>query len=238
MAGKSAVDDPRFAHPVWFALCTEQAGLAIGDNTAAMRFGADVIPFGGVRSGTAESMEVLRDLLAPGEPMYLTGEADEFAEVSGLRREAELPGLQMHFTGLTVADEKHEDGPEIEWLSSQHAPEMVQLTDIAFPGFFRARTHVLGRYFGIRARGELVAMAGERFAVPGWREVSAVCTHPEHTGRGYAARLIRHVMHMHAAEGLGSFLHLAETNARALALYERLGFKRTRRIMIQRFRLA
>ena len=35
---------------------------------------------------------------------------------------------------------------------------------------------------GIRWQGKLVAMAGERLKVPGYTELSAVCTHPEHAG--------------------------------------------------------
>ena len=67
-------------------------------------------------------------------------------------------------------------------------------------------------------------MAGERLALPGIREISAVCTHPDHRGRGYAARLIRHVQGEHLAAGLKSFLHVSDYNANAIALYERLGF--------------
>jgi predicted GNAT family acetyltransferase len=101
---------------------------------------------------------------------------------------------------------------------------MVTLTDVAFPGLFRQRTYTLGNYFGIRVNGELVAMTGERFSLKGYRELSAVCTHPEHTGKGYAARLIHHVMADQAERGLNSFLHVAANNDRAIALYERLGF--------------
>jgi predicted GNAT family acetyltransferase len=44
----------------------------------------------------------------------------------------------------------------------------------------------MGAYYGIRIGNELIAMAGERLAVPGFREISAVVTHPAHTGHGYA----------------------------------------------------
>ncbi len=104
---------------------------------------------------------------------------------------------------------------------------MVALTDVAFPGYFRPRTYILGRYFGIEIDGQLIAMAGERLALPGYREISAVCTHPAHTGKGYAATLIQHLMRIHAAAGLRSFLHVSQSNQRAIALYERLGYKIT-----------
>jgi predicted GNAT family acetyltransferase len=113
---------------------------------------------------------------------------------------------------------------------------MVALTNVAFPGFFRPRTHVLGQYFGIEADGQLIAMAGERLALPGYREISAVCTHPAHTGKGHAAALVQHLIRIHAAAGLRSFLHAGQANHRAIALYERLGFTRTRPILFHSLR--
>jgi len=46
----------------------------------------------------------------------------------------------------------------------------------------------LGRYFGVIENGRLAAMAGERMGMPGFREVSAVCTHPDFLGRGLAQK--------------------------------------------------
>ena len=103
---------------------------------------------------------------------------------------------------------------------------MVALTDLAFPGFFRARTHELGNYYGIRIDNELVAMAGERLAVPGFREISAVVTHPAYTGRGYAALLLNRPLQDQATAGLKSFLHLSEHNSRAIAILQAYGFRR------------
>ena len=71
---------------------------------------------------------------------------------------------------------------------------MIELTALTKPGPFSTRTHELGAYFGIREGGKLVAMAGERLKVPGYTEVSAVCTHPDHNGKGYARVLMSEVM--------------------------------------------
>jgi predicted GNAT family acetyltransferase len=108
-------------------------------------------------------------------------------------------------------------------MTSADAPAMVALTDLAFPGFFRSRTHEMGTYYGIRINDELVAMAGERIAVPGFREISAVVTHPAHVGKGYARVLMNRLLQDHAAAGLKSFLHVSE-QSRAIALYQRMGF--------------
>jgi predicted GNAT family acetyltransferase len=109
-------------------------------------------------------------------------------------------------------------------MTAADADAMVALTKLAFPGFFRERTHEMGNYYGIRVEGELVAMAGERLALPGMREISAVVTHPRHTGKGYARALMNCLLREHANASFTSFLHVGVRNTRAVALYERMGF--------------
>jgi len=95
---------------------------------------------------------------------------------------------------------------------------------IAFPDFFRERMHELGLYLGIYDGARLVAMAGERLALPGLQEISGVCTHPDFSGRGLARRLTRALLCRHHRRGVGSFLHVSEGNAGARRLYECMGF--------------
>jgi predicted GNAT family acetyltransferase len=101
---------------------------------------------------------------------------------------------------------------------------MVELATLTKPGPFGTRTHELGTYLGIRQAGKLVAISGERLKVPGHTEVSAVCTHPEHTGNGYAQALMTEVMRRIWDRGETPFLHVRGDNARAIAIYEKLGF--------------
>jgi len=68
-------------------------------------------------------------------------------------------------------------------------------------------------------------MAGERLKVPGYTEVSAICTHPDHLGNGYAGMLMNAVMLRIRDRGETPFLHVRKDNVRAIALYERLGFR-------------
>jgi predicted GNAT family acetyltransferase len=84
----------------------------------------------------------------------------------------------------------------------------------------------MGTYLGVRDRGRLVAMAGERLRVPGYAEISAVCTHPDHVGKGYAAGLMSLLIEKMRSQGETPFLHVREDNHRAIALYERLGFRK------------
>jgi predicted GNAT family acetyltransferase len=83
----------------------------------------------------------------------------------------------------------------------------------------------MGAYYGIRVEGKLAAMAGERLCMTGYREISGVCTHPAHTGRGYARTLMTRLMQDHAAAGVKSFLHVGKANAHAIAIYERMRFR-------------
>jgi ribosomal protein S18 acetylase RimI-like enzyme len=119
---------------------------------------------------------------------------------------------------------------DITELGTRDSAEMVELAALTKPGPFGTRTHELGTYLGIRRDGMLVAMSGERLKVPGYTEVSAVCTHPEYTGKGYARWLMLEVMRGIRERGEVAILHVRQDNTRAVELYERLGF-RTRTVM-------
>ncbi|GAB3975650.1 GNAT family N-acetyltransferase [Actinoallomurus acanthiterrae] len=121
-------------------------------------------------------------------------------------------------------------------LGADSVPEMLDLVARAEPGPFWPRTHELGTYLGVRDNGTLVAMAGERLRPPGWTEISAVCTAPEARGRGHAARLVRALVARIVARDERPFLHVAETNTGAIALYERLGFETRKHVTFRGFR--
>ncbi len=210
-------------NPFYEALTTSQSSIAV-INGHARRYPADVIPFAALESPTHESLHALAQLLAPNEIIYLTGLiGDPLPQIPEIEHALTLPGWQLHYTALIPPPEPS----TIRELTAEDVPAMVALTDAAFPGYFRPRTYTLGRYFGIHVDNQLVAMAGERICLPELREISAICTHPAHTGKGYAALLTRHILRVHAENGLHSFLHTLAANTRALSLYERLGFTRT-----------
>jgi len=102
--------------------------------------------------------------------------------------------------------------------------ELVKVTD---PGPFEMQTWRFGDYIGIDVDGRLVSMTGERLAFAGHREVSAVCTLPEHAGKGYARALVREIARRQHAAGALPFLHVragSPSERGAIRVYESLGF--------------
>ncbi|MET7638199.1 GNAT family N-acetyltransferase [Streptomyces sp. NPDC005438] len=145
-----------------------------------------------------------------------------------------LEGRQLTWDGTVPTPDP--DDPRVVELTEADVPEMLDLVDRTRPGPFWPRTRELGTYLGVREGGRLVAMAGERLRPPGGTEISTVCTTPEARGRGHAARLVNALVARVLARGELPFLHVAEANTGARALYERLGFTTRRHVTFRGFR--
>jgi predicted GNAT family acetyltransferase len=120
------------------------------------------------------------------------------------------------------------DGPEVIALSEAHRLDVLALTTLVYPHFFRPRTMELGRYFGIYQQGQLAAIIGERLGMDAYQEISAVCTHPDFVGRGYARRLLALLSNDNLERGRMPFLHVSHRNQRAKSLYEQIGYRHRR----------
>jgi predicted GNAT family acetyltransferase len=216
-----------FVNPILTALQTRHRHLAVRAG-GACRYPADIAPFAAVAAPNEKALSELSSLLAERESVWIVGE--DYPRVPELVFEATLPCLQMVLEEgvLPAAD------PEIERLTDDDAHDMVALTDLAFPGFFRRRTCEMGAYYGVRRGRELIAMGGERFLLNGYSEISGLCTHPAHRGKGLAAGLIGQLARAHRDEGVVSWLHVTSENRHAIELYERMGFRRVREIVLHR----
>jgi ribosomal protein S18 acetylase RimI-like enzyme len=212
---------------IWTALTTRQDKFA-DSNGQARRFTPEVSPLAGFREPTPAGYESLAGLVSSRGTIGLFLNAP-YQPHAGWTLVAGAPMPEMVYEGagasFSRSSASSSPNPEIVELSAADSPDMMELIALTKPGPFGKRTHELGTYLGIRREGKLVAMAGERLKVPGYTEVSAVCTHPERTGHGYARILMMEVMHRIRRRGETPCLHVREDNVRAIELYERLGFR-------------
>jgi len=210
---------------IWQALGTTQAHLGESQDSAR-RFLPEVSLLGGISTPTQENYDSLACLLRPDERIgiFLESPPSTIKEWTVL---SAVPLLEMvHDNGKARTSELERTSPVIVPLGPPDVPEMVSLTELTKPGPFGPRTREMGEYWGIRDdAGKLIAMAGERLKVPGHTEISAVCTHPQHSGKGYATALIALLMRRIADRDETSFLHVRPENTRAVGLYELLGFR-------------
>jgi len=204
---------------IWNALSSSHASFAEGDERAK-RYPPAVTALAALRDLSEESFTSLARVMAPGELAILF--LDQIPQLPAeFRVVREVPLAQMVWSRSSHT--QHRNG--IEQLTLADIHEMLALTELTKPGPFGKRTPELGTYLGIRERGRLAAMAGERLRLPGFTEVSAVCTHPEFQGRGFARALISAVVQRIVERGETPFLHVARENVRAIRVYEDLGFK-------------
>lgn len=72
--------------------------------------------------------------------------------------------------------------------------------------------------------------------VPGYVELSAICTLPRVRNQGLAALLVSHLVRKAHDCREVPFLHVARTNAAAVSLYRKLGFEVRRELHVLRRR--
>jgi predicted GNAT family acetyltransferase len=208
-------------NPVWHALAGPQATVAEGTELA-LRYDPAVSVFAAVPDeATVASWDELRTLVGPGGAAVIV--RDLVPVPPGWTERFRAPGTQM------VCDRPVTDVPgiaplDVLPLSSADVREMLDLVKRAQPGPLQARTIELGTYLGIRDGGTLVAMAGTRMHLPGYTEISAVCTDDEHRGRGLAKVLVGRMVDEILGRGETACLHAVTTNTPAIRLYETLGF--------------
>jgi len=214
---------------IWKALATRQSAFAETFDQAS-RFPREVTALAAFLEPSPRGYASLAGLLGVGgtatlslaSPYQPQPKWDVIAAFPGLQMVAEKAVSETGDASSSLGRPDHTLA--ITELAQRDSPEMVELATLTKPGPFGLRTYELGTYVGIRSEGKLIAMAGERLKVPGYTEVSAVCTHPEHTGQGYARGLMMEIMRGIRERGETPFLHVRQDNARAVGLYEALGF--------------
>jgi predicted GNAT family acetyltransferase len=222
-AGLNVLDNP-----AWSALTTHQAHLALGGGLAR-RYPEYIAPIAALGSKEDAAFQELSDLVQPGDSISLPGTLEGIAPKLPRQFTITLEKSLVQMVCQTRVDVPAR-GVELCVLSEADIPDMLALTALTHPGPFRSQTYTLGTYLGIRVDGRLAAMGGQRMHVPGYREISAVCTHPDFQGRGYARTLVSRLVAETFDRGPVPFLHVEEANQRAQAVYSGLGFVKRARL--------
>ena len=205
--------------PVWASLASHHAPLSVGD-AWARRFDPEVNVFASARDDSPQALTALARLLRPGEQVFVL-QVPPVVVPEGLVVVKQARGVQM------VATRALRDAPPLPGLAAlgeADADDMLQLARLTEPGPFLPRTHTMGAFVGVRSGARLAGMAGERLRLPGYAEISGVCTHPDSRGQGLARGLSAFIGQRIQQRGEQPFLHAWAANVAAIALYESLGF--------------
>ena len=206
-------------NPFHSALDSIHADVALRHGEV-LRYPAEFAPFLAIPRADVEMTDALERLVPAGDAVLMLGIAPSRLP-AGWVLEPFADLAQMHCDDeLAVIG-----GPDIIELDESHRADVLALTALVYPHYFRPRTMALGRYFGMYVDARLAAIIGERLGSPATREMSAICTHPDFLGRGYARRLTAFLTNTTLQDGRQSFLHVAYSNARAKALYEAMGYR-------------
>jgi GNAT superfamily N-acetyltransferase len=209
------------SNPVWNSLVGPHAHLAAGVGKVR-RYRPDVAMFIAVEDPTDPDMPELFDLIGDGAVGFVTEGQVELPSGVEVIRQADV--LQM------ICDEWKPVPVSLNMIPLTEAdePAMVELVDLTKPGPFASKTRLMGSFRGLFDEGRLIAMSGERWQTDAFTEVSAVCTHPDYRGRGYAKQFVSQGGNEIISTGKTPFLHSYADNATAIATYEKLGFRPAR----------
>ncbi|MFT3729070.1 MAG: GNAT family N-acetyltransferase [Terricaulis sp.] len=210
--------------PIWAALNDDHASLAMGD-ARAKRYPVEISPLAAPRDFSIEALTALAALIPAGENISLLEPAPS-QPPAGITETMRGLCVQMHAPTVTAGGKSF----ALEPLGDADAEDMLALATLTRPGPFKLHTYKLGRFIGVRENGALIAMAGERTRSGAFIEVSAVCTHPDHRGRGLGAALIRAVCDRILSEKKTPYLHSYADNEVAIGLYRSLGFEVQRKV--------
>jgi ribosomal protein S18 acetylase RimI-like enzyme len=203
----------------WNCLSGQHLHLSSGTDRAR-RYAPGFSPIVGFPDPLQPDFAALAPYCEPGERFYC--DAWSGPAPAGWRIEAESTMYRMIYDGALP---ERDEAPDAIALGPEYAAQALELALLTRPGPFGLRTIELGEYFGYLEDGKLVAMAGERMAAPGLREISGVCTHPDYQGRGYARRLMRKLIRRQLLRHETPFLHVMRANEAAHGLYLRMGFR-------------
>lgn len=212
-------NEQQLDNPVWYSLSNKESRFNAG-NDQVKYFQQDVAPFLSANNWDKADQEMMREVLPADRKFYVL-----------IPRQIQIPqGFDVHYTTPIYQMVCHRFQPFLQKnivitpLVKKDIPAMIDLAWRTKPGPYLERTIEFGPYISIKHEEKIASMAGERMHLEGMTEVSAVCTEPEHLGKGYASHLMSIICEQIIARGETPFLHVRADNDRAIKAYERLGF--------------
>ena len=222
------MDIDNLDNPAWHSLNETHQQFAIGNNEIKF-YRPEICPFGGINSHHPDLISFLKEYEQLNS-FFIIG--DKPQESTDLIIEKELVCLQMICRSpINIAYTEN-----ISTLNESHQKQLVDLVTLVQPGYFKDCTSSMGNYYGILKTGQLIAVTGERMKMYGFTEISAVVTHPDFTGKGFAKQMVAHAVNKSFEQNIIPYLHVAESNTSAINLYERSGFETRRKISFWKMR--
>ena len=114
-------------------------------------------------------------------------------------------------------------------LTPAHSDQLTELYAFGGGGAFSPAQMQHGAFHGVLLGSHLVAVAGTHLvsSTYGMAAVGNVFTHPDYRGRGYGTATTSAVVAELLQRGIRTVvLNVSQDNARAIRIYERLGFER------------
>ena len=215
---------------IWNAITTGNRDITTVSGNVGY-YHPSIAPFAGLKEWNNENLEKLHELLPAGRRVAVSCEERINLEESKWKVLQQMDCCQMMYE-KPVASFITGASSLISPLGMEHVSQMLELTALTKPGPFFKKTILFGNYFGIFIEGRLAAITGQRMHPVPYMEVSAVCTHPDFRGKGYAKALMLHVMKIILDNSFTPFLHVLTSNASAIQLYESIGFRIRKKLFI------
>lgn len=217
-------DEKKLDNPVWFSLSETHKNFAV-DGDAIKFYHPDYCSFGSFIN-LENTINPIAEYATLTNSFYFFGKKPILPNHLKLKDELVCHQMIIYKKIAFVFND------EIVKLGEKHLDDLLELVKIVYPEYFKKKTYTLGNYYGIYKDNQLVAVTGERMHMNDFIEVSAVITHPDHTGKGYAKQLVAHTTNIILDQNKTPFLHVSESNIAALKLYEKLGFQTRKKISI------
>lgn len=206
-------------NPIYHALTSGHQVFAKGTNRANY-YMEDIASFAGLKDNSEADFEALYQN-SPEASLFVVFTPEPTVIPKNWKLLTHIDMFQMVYEPKEIPAGADSD---LTNLTEVDVPEMSALVELTQPGPFKPRTILLGNYTGVFKDDQLVAMAGHRFNPTPYTEVSAVCTHPDHLGKGYAYQLLREQIKRIIQRSETPFLHVRNDNHGAVKLYQKLGF--------------